>query len=69
MPARTRRATKPENAFGLVPDALLLLGETYLRMHRWGDAKTSFQVILDRYPQSELALQARRYIDGMANKG
>ena len=61
--------TKPENAFGLVPDALLLLGETYLRMHRYGDAKTAFQVILDRYPQSELALQARRYITGMGNKG
>ncbi len=61
--------TKPENAYGLVPDALLLLGETYLRMHRTDDAKTAFQVILDRYPQSELALQARRYIDGMKNKG
>lgn len=61
--------TKPENAYGLVPDALLLLGETYLRMHRYPDAKTAFQVIVDRYPQSELAVQARRYIAGMGNKG
>ncbi len=57
--------TKPENAFGLVPDALLLLGETYLRMHRYDDAKTAFGVIVDHYPESQLALQARKYLDGM----
>jgi outer membrane protein assembly factor BamD len=61
--------TKPENAFGLVPDALLLLGETYLRMHRYGDARTAFNVILERYPQSALVQQARKYVDGMGNKG
>lgn len=61
--------TKPENAFGLVPDALLLLGETYLRMHRFDDAKTAFGVIVERYPQSNLAVQAHRYLDGLAKKG
>ncbi len=61
--------TKSENAFGLVPDALLLLGETYLRMHRADDARTSFQVIVDRYPESALAIQARKYISGMGSKG
>ncbi len=61
--------TKSENAFGLVPDALLLLGETYLRMHRYGDARSAFQVVLDRYPQSVLAVQARRYIEGLGSKG
>jgi outer membrane protein assembly factor BamD len=61
-------ATKPENAFGLVPDALLLLGETYLRMHRFGDARTAFNVILERYPQSNLAGQARKYVESIGSK-
>ncbi|HSQ61740.1 MAG TPA: outer membrane protein assembly factor BamD [Polyangiaceae bacterium] len=54
--------TKPENAFGLVPDALLLLGETYLRMHRPEDARTAFETIVTRYPQSELVVQAKKYL-------
>jgi len=54
--------TKPENAFGLVPDALLLLGETYLRMHRPDDARTAFETIVTRYPQSELVVQAKKYL-------
>jgi outer membrane protein assembly factor BamD len=61
--------TKPENAFGLVPDALILLGETYLRMHRWGDARTAFQVVIERYPDSQLAVQARHYMLELSNKG
>jgi outer membrane protein assembly factor BamD len=61
--------TKPENAFGLLPDALILLGETYLRMHRFADAKTAFQVVLDRFPQSSLTIQARKYLGSMGSKG
>ncbi len=68
-PPGRAESTKSENAFGLVPDALLLLGETYLRMHRYGDARTAFEVIVQRYPQSELSLQARKYIDGIGTKG
>jgi outer membrane protein assembly factor BamD len=60
--------TKPENAFGLVPNALLLLGETYLRMHRYDDARTAFDVIVTRYPQSDLAPQAKKYLDGIPAK-
>jgi outer membrane protein assembly factor BamD len=61
--------TKSENAFGLVPDALVLLGETYLRMHRYSDARTAFQIILDRYPRSELTVQARKYLGTIPIKG
>ena len=65
------RATesKPENAFGLVPDALILLGETYLRMHRYEDARTAFRVVVERYPQSDLAIQAQKYITSLGKKG
>ena len=54
--------TKPENAFGLVPDALLLLGETYLRMHRPDDARNAFQALITGFPQSELVVQAKKYL-------
>lgn len=60
--------TKPENAFGLVPNALLLLGETYLRMHRYDDARASFEIIVSRFPQSDLAGQARRYLENLPAK-
>jgi len=52
----------------LIPDALLLLGETYMRMHRWADAKLAFETIVRSYPQSELIPQAQRYIDTLGKK-
>ncbi|HEY1958067.1 MAG TPA: outer membrane protein assembly factor BamD [Polyangiaceae bacterium] len=52
----------------LIPDALLLLGETYMRMHRWGDARTAFETLMKSYPQSELIPQAQRYIETLAKK-
>jgi len=55
--------------FGMMPDALILLGETYLRMHRWEDARTAFQVVLDRYPDSELTVQAKRYLATLSKHG
>jgi outer membrane protein assembly factor BamD len=55
----------PANAFGLAPEALLLLGETYLKMGRREDAKTSFYVILDRYPTTSQAVAAKKYLDDL----
>ena len=52
------RARGPEGevigASGLEPDALLLLGETYLKMHKWNEARSSFATILQQYPRSAL---------------
>lgn len=56
---------RPENANGLVPDALLLLGETYLKMRRPDEGRAAFRAILDRYPTSGQAVQARKYLDGV----
>lgn len=53
-----------DNAFGLIPDALVLLGETYLKMRRPDDARAAFQAVLDRYPVSGHAVLARRYLAG-----
>jgi len=52
-----------------IPDALLLLGETYLRMHRNDDARAAFVALVKSYPQSELVAQAQRYIETLAKKG
>jgi outer membrane protein assembly factor BamD len=59
---------RPADEFGLAPDAFLLLGETYLKMRRYDDAKSTFQVLLDRYPRSPLGTQAREYIGTIAEK-
>jgi outer membrane protein assembly factor BamD len=55
--------------FGLAPEALILLGETYLKMHRWNDARAAFVAILQRYPESALIIQARAYLDFMKTQG
>lgn len=55
--------------FGLAPDALVLLGETYLKMHRFKDARVAFQAVLENYAESALVIAARRYLDIMKQRG
>jgi outer membrane protein assembly factor BamD len=55
--------------FGLAPDALLLLGETYLKMKRLPEARIAFQAIVDNYSASALIIPARRYLDLMKERG
>lgn len=59
---------RPSQEFGLLPDAMLLLGETFLRIRREGDAATAFSALLARYPQSSLGAQAREYLDEIAKR-
>ncbi len=59
---------RPAQEFGLVPDAMLLLGETYLKMRRDNDAAAAFQALLGRYPQSTLGEQARGYLDEIGRR-
>jgi outer membrane protein assembly factor BamD len=54
---------------GLEPDALLLLGQTYLKMHKWPEARQAFISIIERYPRSGLTLQARNFLDYMQKRG
>lgn len=65
MPVLQVPDPKPENAFGLIPDALLLLGETYLKMRRPKEARAAFEAIVSRYPQSGLVVQARNHLKGL----
>jgi outer membrane protein assembly factor BamD len=54
---------------GLEPEALILLGETYLKMHKWSDARDSFASILQHFPRSSRIQQAQRYLEFMKEKG
>jgi outer membrane protein assembly factor BamD len=63
-------AGKPGDALsGLEPEALLLLGETYLKMHKWVDARAQFEIIMNRYQDSGLTLAARNFLDWMKLRG
>lgn len=53
-------ATYPDS--GLEPEALVLLGETYLKMHEQAKARATFQLVLDKYPDSAFTVPARRFL-------
>lgn len=54
---------------GLEAEALLLLGEVYLKMHKFGDARDTFNSLLHDYPKSPLTVQANNYLDYMRERG
>jgi outer membrane protein assembly factor BamD len=53
----------------LEPEALLLLGETYLKMHKWPDARESFLAIVQHYGDSGLIIPAKGYLEYMRTRG
>jgi outer membrane protein assembly factor BamD len=53
----------------LTGEALLLLGETYLRMHKWPDARLAFETIVREDGASAAAEAARRYLDYLRKRG
>jgi outer membrane protein assembly factor BamD len=53
----------------LEADALLLLGETYLKMHKWSDARQAFEAIVQKHGRSGVAGQARNYLDHLRERG
>ncbi len=62
-------ASADEQAEALEPEALLLMGETYLKMHKWSDARDTFAMIRQRYPASALVIPAKNYLDYMQTQG
>lgn len=54
-----------DDDLGLEPEALLLMGETYLKMHKYPDARDAFGSILQRFPASALVVPAKNYLDTM----
>lgn len=47
---------------GLEPEALLLLGQTYLQMRDRSHARQTFTQLITQYPHSGYAVQAREYL-------
>src|SRR5262249_30303158 len=50
-------------------EALLLLGETYLKMRKWGDARKAFETIVAAYAETPLVVQARNYLQHLHEMG
>ncbi len=54
---------------GLEPEALVLLGETYLKMHKWREAREAFVTVLQRYATSAETVQAKNFLEHMRERG
>jgi len=54
---------------GLEAEALLLLGEVYLKQKKYPEAREQFAAILRDYPKSPLVVQANNYLDYMKERG
>ena len=50
-------------------EALLLLGQTYLKMHKWGDAREAFETIVRAHGESPIVVQARDYLQRLTERG
>jgi outer membrane protein assembly factor BamD len=54
---------------GLEAEALLLIGEVYLKMKKYPEAHESFSAIVKEYPTSPLVLQASNFLSYMKERG
>lgn len=54
---------------GLEAEALLLLGEVYLKMKKYPEARSSFESILRDFARSPLTVQAGNYLSYMKERG
>jgi outer membrane protein assembly factor BamD len=54
---------------GLEAEALLLLGEVYLKMKKYPEARETFTVLLHDYPKSPLVVQAENFLTYMKERG
>lgn len=62
-------AAAVSEAAELQSEAWVLLGSVYLMMHKWGEARGAFEVVVARYAQTPLAIDARNYLDYMRTRG
>jgi outer membrane protein assembly factor BamD len=68
-PRGTDAANSPTVEANLDAEALLLLGQTYLRMHKLVDARQAFEAIVQTHTESPLVEQARGYLQHLAQQG
>jgi len=60
--ARVTYALEHYSASGLEPEAVTLLGETYLKMRDQPKARAAFQRVLSEYPNSPFAVPASQFL-------
>lgn len=54
---------------GLEAEALLLLGEVYLKMTKYSEARETFGALVRAYPRSPLVVQAQSFLAYMKERG
>lgn len=59
---RLRTVLRAYEGSGLEPEALLLLGEVYLKLKDPNQARTTFEELVERFPQTAQAGKARKYL-------
>jgi len=72
FPAAVARAEYALHAYegsGLEPETMVLLGETYLKMHKPNDARSTFNELLAKYPTSAFSVTAKQFVVEMDRQG
>jgi outer membrane protein assembly factor BamD len=64
---RLRTEDGPSSDLGA--QAHLLLGQTYLRMHKWDDARHAFESVVESSPRSPIVPQALSYLAYLKQRG
>ncbi len=66
---RAQHALRTYDGSGLEPEAMVLLGETYLKMHQPADARSAFSQVLAKYPSSMFSTTAKNFLLEMDRQG
>jgi outer membrane protein assembly factor BamD len=67
--SRTQYVLKNFNESGLEAEALVLLGETYLKMNKPKEARTAFKEMLAKYPSAPFSNAAKNFLLEMDREG
>jgi outer membrane protein assembly factor BamD len=67
--ARTQYVLRTYSGSGLEPEALVLLGETYLKMRKANEARAVFKEMLAKYPSAPFSEAARNFLLEMDRQG
>jgi outer membrane protein assembly factor BamD len=66
---RAQYALRNYDGSGLEPEAMVLLGETYLKMHKPAEARSAFSQVLAKYPSSAFSTAAKNFLLEMDRQG
>jgi outer membrane protein assembly factor BamD len=67
--SRSKYVLKSYDGSGLEAEALVLLGETYLKMHKKSEARVAFQEMLAKYPTAPFSSAAKNFLLEMDREG